>query len=53
MPVIREKNEIVHTLRHPHDLSPDETRLKTKLDAITKRNKDLILTVKARWYKKL
>ena len=54
MPAIRGKNKIVHTLRHPCDLSPDETRaLQMKLDAITKINKDLIITAKTRWYEKL
>ena len=50
MPAIKEKNDLLHTIRHPHNYSTSEIEvLKTKLTTITKRNNDLILKAKARW----
>ena len=46
MPAIKRKKEMVHILRHPHNLSSREIGIiKTKLDTITIQNRDLIMSL--------
>ena len=51
MPIIEEKNRLVHTLRHADGI-PDTviTSLKCHLKRITKHVKDMVLLAKSRWY---
>ena len=51
MPVIEEKNRLVHTLRHADGI-PDAAiiSLRCHLKRITKHVKDMVLLAKSRWY---
>jgi hypothetical protein len=51
MPIIEEKNRLVHTLRHTDGI-PDAAiiSLKCHLKRVTKHVKDMVLLAKSRWY---